>query len=82
MRVLATGRRGSIGTVLVPLLRERGHEVHGLDSGLFEACTFTGERTLTARVWRHGRQVGGALRTTVGRLVGGRRRRNGADRRR
>lgn len=40
MRVLVTGHSGYIGTVLVPLLQEAGHEVTGLDSGLFEACTF------------------------------------------
>jgi nucleoside-diphosphate-sugar epimerase len=40
MRVLVTGDRGYIGTVLVPMLQERGHEVVGLDSDLFEDCTF------------------------------------------
>jgi len=44
MRVLLTGHRGYIGTVLVPLLTQRGHEVTGLDSGLFERCAF-GEET-------------------------------------
>ena len=38
MRVLVTGHRGYIGTVLTPLLAARGHEVRGLDSGLFERC--------------------------------------------
>jgi nucleoside-diphosphate-sugar epimerase len=37
-RVLVTGHRGYIGSVLVPLLRRAGHEVVGLDSGLFEGC--------------------------------------------
>jgi nucleoside-diphosphate-sugar epimerase len=40
MRVLVTGHNGYIGTVLVPMLLEAGYEVHGLDSNLFEACTF------------------------------------------
>ena len=35
MRVLVTGHHGYIGTVLVPLLQAAGHDVHGLDSGLF-----------------------------------------------
>lgn len=39
MRVLVTGHEGYIGVVLVPMLRERGHEVHGLDNGLFSDCT-------------------------------------------
>jgi len=45
MRVLVTGHRGYIGTVLVPLLLEHDHEVTGLDSDLFRACTFDGELT-------------------------------------
>jgi nucleoside-diphosphate-sugar epimerase len=38
VRVLVTGHQGYIGLVLVPMLVERGHEVVGLDSGLFEEC--------------------------------------------
>ena len=38
MRVLVAGDRGYIGTVLVPLLRAAGHEVDGLDIGLYEGC--------------------------------------------
>jgi len=45
MRVLVTGHRGYIGSVLVPLLLEHDHEVTGLDSDLFRACTFDGELT-------------------------------------
>jgi len=40
MRVLVTGHDGYIGTVLVPLFRQAGHEVVGLDSGLFSECVF------------------------------------------
>jgi len=40
MRVLVTGHKGYIGTVLVPMLLDAGHEVVGLDSDLFAACTF------------------------------------------
>jgi nucleoside-diphosphate-sugar epimerase len=40
MRILVTGHAGYIGAVLVPRLRARGHDVVGLDSGLFAACTF------------------------------------------
>lgn len=40
MRVLLTGHRGYIGTVMGPLLAAAGHEVMGFDSDLFEACTF------------------------------------------
>jgi nucleoside-diphosphate-sugar epimerase len=40
MRVLVTGHDGYIGQVLVPLFRAAGHEVTGLDSLLFDGCTF------------------------------------------
>jgi nucleoside-diphosphate-sugar epimerase len=35
MKVLVTGTDGYIGVVLAPVLRERGHEVVGLDTGLY-----------------------------------------------
>ena len=40
MRVLVTGHDGYIGTVLTSILRNAGHEVTGLDAGLFSACVF------------------------------------------
>ena len=40
MRVLLTGHKGYIGTVMGPMLVEAGHEVVGLDSDLFRASTF------------------------------------------
>ena len=40
MRVLVAGDRGYIGTVLVPLFRDAGHQVDGLDTGLYEGCDF------------------------------------------
>jgi nucleoside-diphosphate-sugar epimerase len=40
MRVLVTGHKGYIGTVLVPMLLAKGHEVVGLDSDLYQECTF------------------------------------------
>jgi nucleoside-diphosphate-sugar epimerase len=39
MRVLVTGHDGYIGTVLVPLFRDAGHDVVGLDTYLYEGCT-------------------------------------------
>lgn len=38
MRVLVAGNRGYIAAVLVPFLRAAGHEVDGLDLGLYEGC--------------------------------------------
>jgi len=40
VRILVTGHNGYIGTVLVPMLQAAGHEVHGLDSYLYEECTY------------------------------------------
>jgi nucleoside-diphosphate-sugar epimerase len=38
MRVLVTGNQGYIGSVLAPRVAAAGHDVVGLDSGLFAGC--------------------------------------------
>jgi nucleoside-diphosphate-sugar epimerase len=38
MRVLVAGHRGYIGAVLVPYLGAAGHDVEGIDLGLYEGC--------------------------------------------
>ncbi|QDQ09186.1 NAD-dependent epimerase/dehydratase family protein [Streptomyces spectabilis] len=38
MRVLLTGHQGYLGTVMAPVLSDAGHDVVGLDSGLFADC--------------------------------------------
>jgi nucleoside-diphosphate-sugar epimerase len=38
MRVLVTGHQGYLGTVMVPILQDAGHDVTGLDSGFFADC--------------------------------------------
>lgn len=40
MRVLLTGHLGYIGSVMTPMLLKAGHDVVGLDSNLYERCTF------------------------------------------
>ena len=40
MRILVTGHKGYIGTVMAPMLIQQGHDVIGLDSDLYEQCTF------------------------------------------
>jgi nucleoside-diphosphate-sugar epimerase len=39
MRVLVSGHEGYLGSVLVPVFVAAGHEVVGLDTGLFADCT-------------------------------------------
>ena len=40
MRVLVTGHKGYIGTVMTPMLLKAGHEVVGFDSDLYRRCTY------------------------------------------
>jgi nucleoside-diphosphate-sugar epimerase len=40
MRVLVTGHKGYIGTIMVPMLQAEGYDVRGLDNDLFDGCTF------------------------------------------
>jgi nucleoside-diphosphate-sugar epimerase len=39
MKVLVTGHDGYVGSVLVPLLLDAGHEITGLDTRLFRGCS-------------------------------------------
>jgi nucleoside-diphosphate-sugar epimerase len=52
MRILLTGHDGYIGHVLTPMLLERGHEVTGLDSCLYEGCGFAPASALSIPVIR------------------------------
>ena len=40
MRILVTGHKGYIGTILVPMLVDAGHDVVGMDSDLYRGSTF------------------------------------------
>ena len=58
MRVLVTGSDGYIGQILVPRLQRSGHDVVGLDSGLFHECVFPGQPTSEpAMIWSDVRDV-------------------------
>lgn len=58
MRILVAGDRGYIGAVLVPFLRGAGHQVDGLDAGLYEGCDFgPGLERLGSRPTRDIREV-------------------------
>jgi len=52
MRILLTGHDGYIGHVLAPMLLQRGHEVTGLDSFLYDGCGFRGAPPLKIPVIR------------------------------
>jgi len=40
MRVLITGHKGYIGSVMVPMFQSEGYEIIGLDNDLFDGCIF------------------------------------------
>src|SRR4051794_37906566 len=51
MKILLTGSRGYIGTVMGPMLQKAGHEVVGLDTDLYRRSTFgPWKETLETRV--------------------------------
>jgi nucleoside-diphosphate-sugar epimerase len=43
MKIFLTGHKGYIGAVAVPILHSCGHELVGLDTGLFAGCDFGAE---------------------------------------
>ena len=51
MKVLVTGTEGYIGTLLPPLLVERGHEVVGVDTGFYKAGWLYNGTEVTALTW-------------------------------
>lgn len=59
MKVLVTGHDGYIGSVLSPLFQAAGHEVWGLDSGLFRECGFGEKPTAIPELKLDLRQVQG-----------------------
>jgi nucleoside-diphosphate-sugar epimerase len=46
MRVLLTGHKGYVGTLLAPMLLDAGHEVVGFDTDYYERCTFGDENAI------------------------------------
>jgi nucleoside-diphosphate-sugar epimerase len=57
MNVLVTGHDGYIGTRLVPLFQKAGHNVSGIDNGLFHDCVFGESPTAIPTVWSDVRDV-------------------------
>ena len=46
MRVVVTGHEGYVGAVLVPMFLDAGHDVIGLDIGLFRGCDLSDVRAV------------------------------------
>ena len=57
MKILVTGNQGYIGSVLVPLLREQGHEVVGYDIGYYAQCLLKPLPTDLQQITKDIRQV-------------------------
>ena len=57
MRVLVTGHHGYIGSVMVDVLANAGHAVTGLDTYLYEGCTFGDERLRVPAIRKDVRDV-------------------------
>jgi nucleoside-diphosphate-sugar epimerase len=57
MRVLVTGHKGYIGVVLTPMLLAAGHQTIGVDSDLYERCTFGNSLIETATIRKDIRDI-------------------------
>ena len=59
LRVLVTGHAGYLGSAMVPVLEDAGHQVVGLDVGFFEGCDFGDESNgVAATIQKDIRDVG------------------------
>ena len=61
MKVLVTGHRGYIGSVMTPMLAEAGFEVVGLDTGYYDDCSLVADRLTVPEVRCDIRDVDGAV---------------------
>lgn len=57
LNVLVTGHDGYIGARLVPIFQQAGHNVTGLDNGLFHDCTFGDAPAAIPTIWSDVRDV-------------------------
>jgi len=57
MKVLVTGNLGYIGSVLVPILQQKGHEVIGYDIGYYQDCILYDDRTDLKQILKDIRDV-------------------------
>jgi nucleoside-diphosphate-sugar epimerase len=59
-KVLVTGHRGYIGSIMAPHLAANGYEVVGLDTGYFNACTLEDDPRVVAEIRKDIRDLGPA----------------------
>lgn len=57
MRVLVTGHHGYIGSVLVRYLRQKGYEVHGVDTFFFRNCDLEPGETVSLEIFKDIRDI-------------------------
>ena len=60
MRIVVTGHHGYIGSVLVPMLQEAGHEVVGVDTFFFAGCDLAADPRPAAALHKDVRDVSAA----------------------
>lgn len=58
MKILVTGNQGYIGTVLAPMLLQKGHEVTGYDIGYYKDCLLKEDTTKIKQISKDIRDVG------------------------
>jgi nucleoside-diphosphate-sugar epimerase len=57
MKILVTGNLGYIGSVLVPILLEKGHEVIGYDIGYYKDCLLYDDKIKIRQIFKDIRDV-------------------------
>jgi nucleoside-diphosphate-sugar epimerase len=57
MKILVTGNQGYIGSVLVPMLQQKGHEVTGYDIGYYKDCLLYDDQVIVKQISKDIRDV-------------------------
>jgi nucleoside-diphosphate-sugar epimerase len=57
MKILVTGNQGYIGSVLVPMLQQNGHEVTGFDIGYYKDCLLYDDQVIVKQISKDIRDV-------------------------
>lgn len=57
MKILVTGNQGYIGSVLVPMLQQKGHEVTGFDIGYYKDCLLYDDQVIVKQISKDIRDV-------------------------